>query len=151
MLPEHVKLLIKREAHAIDLSLPRQMTGGSSGMDLHAAVEDSLTILPGEYILVPTGISVAVPHGYELQIRPRSGLAANYGIGVLNSPGTIDSDYRGEIKVILINHSSSSFTVKRNDRIAQMVLCPVINVVLHETECLPPTKRSSGGFGHTGK
>ncbi len=119
-------------------------------MDIHAAVEKKETILPGKSALIATGLIVAVPGSYELQIRPRSGLAAKKGIGILNSPGTIDSDYRGEIKVILINFGSEPFEVQRGDRIAQMVLCPVPMAVLEETDVLPPTGRNGGGFGHTG-
>lgn len=147
---EIVKLPINKAAHADDISLPRYMTEGSSGMDLHAAVGQSITIISGEIAVIPTGLMVAVPIGYELQIRPRSGLAAKMGIGILNSPGTIDSDYRGEIKVIMINLGKDPFEVKRNDRIAQMVLCPVPQAILEETDQLPPTERSDGGFGHTG-
>jgi len=147
---EIVKLPINKAAHADDISLPRYMTEGSSGMDLHAAVGQSTIIISGEIAVIPTGLMVAVPIGYELQIRPRSGLAAKMGIGILNSPGTIDSDYRGEIKVIMINLGKDPFEVKRNDRIAQMVLCPVPQAILEETDQLPPTERSDGGFGHTG-
>lgn len=147
---EIVKLPINKAAHADDISLPRYMTEGSSGMDLHAAVGQSTIIISGEIAVIPTGLMVAVPIGYELQIRPRSGLAAKLGIGILNSPGTIDSDYRGEIKVIMINLGKDPFEVKRNDRIAQMVLCPVPQAILEETDQLPPTERSDGGFGHTG-
>ncbi len=148
---ETVKLPVQKAAHAGDIPLPRYMTKGSSGMDLHAAVGQAITIMPGEIALIPTGLLVAVPTGYELQIRPRSGLAAKLGIGILNSPGTIDSDYRGEIKVTLINLGPEPFEVKRNDRIAQMVLCLVPQAVLEETDQLPPTERSDGGFGHTGQ
>ena len=147
---EIVKLPINKAAHAYDIPLPRYMTEGSSGMDLHAAVGQSITIISGEIAVIPTGLMVAVPIGYELQIRPRSGLAAKMGIGILNSPGTIDSDYRGEIKVIMINLGKDPFEVKRNDRIAQMVLCPVPQAILEETDQLPPTERNDGGFGHTG-
>jgi len=147
---EIVKLPINKAAHAYDIPLPRYMTEGSSGMDLHAAVDQTITIRTGEIALIPTGLMVAVPIGYELQVRPRSGLAAKNGIGILNSPGTIDSDYRGEIKVIMINLGKDPFEVKRSDRIAQMVLCPVPQAILEETDQLPPTERSDGGFGHTG-
>ncbi len=147
---KRVKLPFKVTANAQDLPRPRYMTEGSSGMDLHAAVDENETIMPGESALISTGLMVAVPPGYELQIRPRSGLAVKQGIGILNSPGTIDSDYRGEIKVILMNLGREPFMVSRSDRIAQMVLCPVPRAVLKETDELPPTDRSSGGFGHTG-
>jgi len=145
-----VRLPIKKADHAADIKLPCYMTGGAAGMDLYAAVEELTTILPGETSLIPTGLYAAVPDGYELQIRPRSGLAVKKGIGILNSPGTIDSDYRGEIKVIMINLGQKPFTIKRHDRIAQMVLCPVSRAVPFETEQLPSTERSEGGFGHTG-
>jgi len=147
---ESLKLLVKKEAHAIDIPLPGYMTEGSSGMDLYAAVDDEIIIAPGEITLIPTGLTVAVPSGYELQIRPRSGMAAKHGIGILNSPGTIDSDYRGEIKVVMINLGQKIFAVKRCDRIAQMVLCPVLRAIFEEIDILPPTVRSDGGFGHTG-
>ncbi len=150
MFPEQVKLVLKKADHAADLPLPRYMTAGSSGMDLYAAVEQPLTVAPGERALVSAGIMAAVPPGYELQVRPRSGLAAKRGVGIVNSPGTIDADYRGEIKVILINFGSEHFTVQRGDRIAQLVLCPVIRADIIEMEILPETGRGSGGFGHTG-
>jgi dUTP pyrophosphatase len=145
-----VKILVKRTAVTKDLPLPSYMTDGASGMDLFAAVDDLTIIEPGAWNLVPTGLSVAVPAGFELQIRPRSGLAVKYGIGILNSPGTIDSDYRGEIKIILINLGQKEFIVKRGDRIAQMVVVPVIRAAVEERSELPPTARDSGGFGHTG-
>ncbi len=145
-----VKIMVKRAEHASDLPLPSYMTEGSSGMDLFAAVTKTEQIMPGDWTLIPTGLHVAVPLGYELQIRPRSGLAAKNGIGVLNSPGTIDSDYRGEIKIIVMNFGQDQFTVKRGDRIAQMVVVPVIRAVFEEKDELPPTTRNSGGFGHTG-
>lgn len=147
---KEIKVKIKKTEDAGDMPLPAYMTEGSSGMDLHAAVKDAHTIKPGEVALIPTGIIAAVPPGFEFQVRPRSGLAAKEGIGILNTPGTIDSDYRGEIKVILINLGRNSFTIKRNQRIAQMVLCPVARAVLEETEQLPSTERNGGGFGHTG-
>ncbi len=145
-----VQLPVQKAEHAQDLEIPRYMTAGASGMDLCAAVEDVKTIMPGEIDLVPSGLMVAVPAGYELQIRPRSGLAAKQGIGILNSPGTIDSDYRGEIKVIIINLGHEPYRINRHDRIAQMVLCPVLRAELLETDQLPATERSDGGFGHTG-
>ena len=145
-----VKILVKRAAEAKDLPLPSYMTDGASGLDLFAAVEEQTIIKPGEWNLIPTGLYVAVPAGFELQIRPRSGLAVKFGIGVLNSPGTIDSDYRGEIKIILINLGQKDYSVKRGDRIAQMVVVPVIRAAIEERAELPPTARDSGGFGHTG-
>lgn len=143
-----VKIQVRKADHALDLDLPRYMTAGASGMDLCAAA--TKTIQPGEVTLVPVGLHVAVPNGFELQVRPRSGLAAKKGLGVLNSPGTIDSDYRGEIKVILVNLGSEPFRVDRGERIAQMVLCPVYRAELEETLQLPASMRSEGGFGHTG-
>jgi dUTP pyrophosphatase len=145
-----VKIVVKRTAEAKDLPLPTYMTDGASGLDLFAAVDEARIIIPGEWELIPTGLYAAVPTGYELQIRPRSGLAVKFGIGVLNSPGTIDSDYRGEIKIILINLGQKEFTVNRGDRIAQMVVAPVIRATIEEQSELPPTTRDSGGFGHTG-
>jgi len=133
-----------------DIPLPRYMTEGASGMDLYAAVKGELIIAPGERELIPTGLFTAVPGGYELQIRPRSGLAIKHGVGILNAPGTIDSDYRGEIKIILINLGREPFKVKRGERIAQMVLCPVARLEFELTEQLPDTIRGEGGFGHTG-
>lgn len=148
--PESVILKVQRASHAKDLPLPRYMTDGAVGMDLFAAVEDTLSILPGETALVTTGLQVAVPDGYELQVRPRSGLAARQGIGILNSPGTIDPDYRGEIKVVIINMGKEPFLVRRSDRIAQMILCPIPRMILEETAIMTPTVRNDGGFGHTG-
>lgn len=145
-----VKILVKRSAESKDLPLPSYMTDGASGMDLFAAVDDVTILKPGEWNLIPTGLYAAVPAGFELQIRPRSGLAVKFGIGVLNSPGTIDSDYRGEIKIILINLGQKEFSVKRGDRIAQMVVVPVVRAVIEERSELPPTTRDGGGFGHTG-
>lgn len=142
--------MVQRTAEAKDLPLPAYMTEGASGLDLFAAVNEQTIIKPGEWNLIPTGLVVAVPVGYELQIRPRSGLASKFGIGVLNSPGTIDSDYRGEIKIILINLGQEAFSVNRADRIAQMVVVPVVRAVIEERAQLPPTARDSGGFGHTG-
>lgn len=150
MTREKVILPVRRAAGARDVDLPCYMTAGSAGMDLHAAVETGVSIAPGEISLIPTGLFAAVPEGFELQIRPRSGLALKKGIGILNSPGTIDSDYRGEIKVIMINLGQEQVEIKRNDRIAQMVLSPVPRAILKEMDELPPTDRDSGGFGHTG-
>jgi len=144
-----VKLLIKKLQK--NIILPEYKTDGSSGMDLMANVEQTVKILPGEKKMISTGIMVAIPEQYEIQIRPRSGLAAKNGISVLNTPGTIDSDYRGEIKVILINHGKDIFEIKKNDRIAQMIVCPIIKVELEEVENLPGTVRGKGGFGSTDK
>ncbi|QWK20481.1 MAG: dUTP diphosphatase [Hydrogenobacter thermophilus] len=145
-----MKVRVKRLAHAKDLPLPSYATPGSSGLDLLAAVEQPVTLKPMERRLIPTGIAIELPEGFEAQIRPRSGLALNYGITLLNSPGTIDADYRGEIKVLLINLGEKEFVIRRGDKIAQMVICPVQKVNLHETEDLSPTRRGSDGFGSTG-
>jgi len=144
-----VKLLIKK-LHK-NIILPEYKTDGSSGMDLMANVEQTVKILPGEKKIISTGIMVAIPEQYEIQIRPRSGLAAKNGISILNTPGTIDSDYRGEIKVILINLGKDIFQINKNDRIAQMIVCPIIKVELKEVESLPETVRGEGGFGSTNK
>ena len=144
-----VKILVKRFNKHI--KLPVYKTSGSSGMDLVACTKKKITINPSETAMIPTGIAVAIPRNYEIQIRPRSGLAAKKGISVLNTPGTIDSDYRGEIKIILINLSKKSFVVKSGDRIAQMILCPVAKGKLQEVKNLPKTVRGKEGFGSTGK
>tara|TARA_Y100000590_G_scaffold117764_1_gene134741 strand:+ start:3506 stop:3943 length:438 start_codon:yes stop_codon:yes gene_type:complete len=144
-----IKILVKKFDK--NIKLPTYKTTGSSGMDLMAYVKNKINIKPGKTAIIPTGISLTIPKNYEIQIRPRSGLAAKKAISVLNTPGTIDSDYRGEIKVILINLSQKTFAVKLGDRIAQMVLCPVAKVKLKETNILSKTKRGKGGFGSTGK
>ena len=144
-----VKLLIKKLQK--NIILPEYKTDGSSGMDLMANVEQTVKILPGEKKIISTGVMVAIPEQYEIQIRPRSGLAAKNGISVLNTPGTIDSDYRGEIKIILINLGKDIFEIKKNDRIAQMIVCPIIKVEHEEVENLPGTVRGKGGFGSTDK
>ena len=144
-----VKVLIKKLDPAVEL--PAYKTLGASGMDLIAFIKDPIKIEPKTSYLVPTGISVAFSKEYEIQIRPRSGLAAKKNISVLNTPGTIDSDYRGEIKVILFNHSKENFTINNGDRIAQMVLAPIFKMELEETNDLPKTSRGIGGFGSTGK
>ena len=142
------KIQIKKLSNSV--STPKYETPGSSGMDVAAHIEDNIIINPGEKFLVSTGFSIAIPKGYEVQIRPRSGLAAKRSITVLNTPGTIDVDYRGEIKVILINLGKEKFIVKNGERIAQMVVCPVVQANLEEVEDLPDTERGSGGFGSTG-
>jgi dUTP pyrophosphatase len=129
---------------------PAYQTPGAAGMDVTAAVDEPLVIPGGEHRLVPCGFAIAVPPGYEAQVRPRSGLAASHGVTVLNTPGTIDSDYRGEVKVILINHGLAPFTVTPAMRIAQLVVAPVARVTWDPMECLPDTSRGGGGFGHTG-
>ena len=144
-----IKVLVKKLASSV--KLPSYKTSGSSGMDLMAYIDRSIELKPGESCIVPTGLSVAFPEEYEIQIRPRSGLAAKNNISVLNTPGTIDSDYRGEIKVILINHGNKNFKVNNNDRIAQIILTPIIKIDLEETDELPDSIRGVGGFGSTGK
>ena len=143
------KVLIKRLSSKVEL--PKYKTQGSSGLDLMAFIEKSIKLNPNESVLVPTGISVAISEDLEIQIRPRSGLAAKSNISVLNTPGTIDSDYRGEIKVILFNHSNNEFIINNKDRIAQMVLDPIIKAEFEEVDELPDTTRGEGGFGSTGK
>tara|TARA_B100001027_G_C16148297_1_gene276905 strand:- start:192 stop:632 length:441 start_codon:yes stop_codon:yes gene_type:complete len=142
------EVLIKRLSKNVEL--PKYETSGSSGMDLCANIETKIKIGPGKTSIIPTGISLSIPKNYEIQIRPRSGLAAKNQVSVLNTPGTIDADYRGEIKVILINLGSNTFTVKRGERIAQMVLTPVVKAKFKEVENLGETDRGSGGFGSTG-
>jgi dUTP pyrophosphatase len=148
----HIKLKIKRISDKFnDIPLPNYSTEGSSGMDIRAAVEESQVIKKGEVSLIPTNIMVEIPEGFEIQVRPRSGLAAKYGIGVLNSPGTIDSDYRGEVKIILFNFGREDFTINRGERIAQMILSKFYKADIEETDNLNESLRGSGGFGHTGK
>ena len=144
-----VKILVKKLDSRV--KLPSYKTVGSSGMDLMALTDKPITILPKKSYLVPTGISVAMPKNYEIQIRPRSGLAAKNNISVLNTPGTIDSDYRGEIKIILFNHGSDEFLINNGDRIAQIVLMPIHKIDFEEVDNLPDTVRGEGGFGSTGK
>ena len=144
-----VKVLIKKLDSKVQL--PKYKTDGSSGMDLMAFLESPVSLKPQESELIPTGISIAIPEDTEVQIRPRSGLAAKSNISVLNTPGTIDSDYRGEIKIILFNHGKEDFVINNNDRIAQMILMPIVKAEFEEVENLPKTLRGSGGFGSTGK
>ena len=144
-----VKILVKKLDN--NAQLPIYKTSGSSGMDFVANNKKKIIIKPGKTAMIPTGIAIAIPEGYEIQIRPRSGLAAKNGITVLNTPGTVDSDYRGEIKIILINLSKKPFVVKLGNRIAQMILCPIIKGKLQEVRNLPKTLRNKGGFGSTGK
>lgn len=147
-----VQVRVKPLDHFKGLELPRYETPGSAGMDLRAAVpEDTpVTLQPGEWQLIPTGISMALPSGYEAQIRPRSGLAAKKGISCVNTPGTVDSDYRGELRVNLINHGKEPFVIQRGERIAQMVIAPVIQAVWDAVDSLDETERGTGGFGSTG-
>ncbi|MBU2494438.1 MAG: dUTP diphosphatase [Bacteroidetes bacterium] len=149
---DKLKIKIKRISDQFsDIPLPEYATSGSSGMDLRAAVTDKLILRAGKVAMVPTNLSVEIPLGYEIQVRPRSGLAAKHGIGVLNSPGTIDSDYRGEIKTILFNFGDTDFEINRGDRISQMVISKVYIADLIEENDLSDSVRGAGGFGHTGK
>ncbi len=145
----HIKIL--RLPHSNGLELPKYATEGSAGMDIYAAVENEIKIPSMETVLIPTGFSLEIPKGYEAQIRPRSGLALKHNIGILNSPGTIDSDYRGEVKILLTNFGKKEFVVQRGERIAQMVIAQYAKVVWNEAENLNTTPRGEGGFGHTGK
>ena len=146
-----MKLRIKRLPHALDLPLPRYETLGAAGLDLLAAIEAEIALAPGERRAVPCGIAIAVDPGFEAQIRPRSGLAVRNGITCLNSPGTIDSDYRGELAAILINHGAETFMISRGARIAQMVIAAVAQAQVVEVETLDETARGAGGFGSTGR
>ena len=134
-----------------DLPLPRYMTEGAAGMDLAAAVGEEVVIAPGARALVPTGLALAIPPGHEAQVRPRSGLALRHGVTVANAPGTIDADYRGELQVILINLGSEPFTVRRGERVAQLVIAPVVQLPIEQVDELSTTERGAGGFGHTGR
>jgi dUTP pyrophosphatase len=151
MIVEPPTVRIRRWPHAGDLPLPEPATGGSAGADLRAAIDEELILPPGGRALVPTGFSVEIPAGWEGQVRPRSGLAAQFGLTLLNSPGTIDSDYRGEVRVLLINHGSEPFIVRRGERLAQLVVAPAPRVRFVEVEDLPPSSRGEGGFGSTGR
>src|SRR5690554_3409628 len=144
------EIKFRRLAHAKELALPSYETPNSAGMDIRAAVEETIVLKPGERYLIPTGLQMAVPNGFEAQIRPRSGLAIKQGITMLNSPGTIDADYRGEVKVIAINHGTEDFVVNFGDRIAQMVIAPVTQFPVVEVTKLDQTERGEGGFGSTG-
>lgn len=145
-----ISIAIQRLPHGADLALPAPATGMSAGVDLVAAVTDAVVLEPGRRALIPTGIAIQLPGGFEAQVRPRSGLAVEHGVTILNSPGTIDADYRGEIGVILINHGDQSFTVTRGMRIAQMIVQPVIGAQWREVGALDETDRGDGGFGSTG-
>lgn len=147
-----VRIGVKWLAHGAGLPLPRQQTAGAAGLDLAAAIaaDETLTIAPGDYAMVPTGLSIALPEGYEAQIRPRSGLAAKHGVTVLNSPGTVDADYRGEVKILLINHGKLPYELHRGDRVAQMVVARVGAVELVIVDELDETERGMGGHGSTG-
>jgi len=150
-LPPFIKCLRLRPESDEDIPLPRYMTPKAAGMDICAAVEKDLVLEKGVVELIPTGFAVAIPEGFEIQIRPRSGLAVNHGIGIINSPGTIDADYRGEVKIAVINLGGKQYTIKRGDRIAQMVIKRVYQARLKLVEQLDETDRNSGGFGHTGR
>jgi dUTP pyrophosphatase len=149
--PLRIRVDITRDAHAKDLPLPRTSTEGAAGLDLRAAVTSSIVLSPGERQLIPTGWRIALPNGFEAQVRPRSGLAFRHGILIPNAPGTIDADYRGEIQVILMNAGSEDFEIQRGDRIAQLVVAPVVRPDWIEVESLDETDRGEGGFGHTGR
>lgn len=145
-----VRVAVRRLPGTEDLPLPSYQTAGSAGMDLHAALEEPLWIRPGDIGIVPTGLTIALPDGYEAQIRPRSGLAVEHGLSLPNTPATIDSDYRGEIRVPMINLGRDSVRLERGTRIAQMIVAPVPRVIWEEVDDLPESERGSGGFGHTG-
>ena len=145
-----IRVAIKRLPHAAGLPLPQYQTLGAAGVDLLAAVAEPATIAPGARALIPTGLTIAVPPGYEAQVRMRSGLALRHGLILPNAPGTIDSDYRGEIQLIVANLGAESFVVRRGDRLAQLILAPVARLEWDERDELPPTDRGDGGFGHTG-
>ena len=147
-----IKMNIKRISDKFnDIPLPHYATEGSSGMDIRAAVDYEIVLEAGKVDMIPTNLIVEIPEGFEIQVRPRSGLAAKHGIGLLNSPGTIDSDYRGEVKIILFNFSKEDFEIKRGDRIAQLILSKFYRAELNQTENLSSSSRGEGGFGHTGK
>lgn len=149
---EKISIKIKRlDSEFNDIPLPSYTTEGSAGMDIRAAVENEMTIHPSEIVLVPTNLSVEIQEGFEIQVRPRSGLAIKNGIGILNSPGTIDSDYRGEVKIIMMNFGKEDFVIARGDRIAQIVVSKVYHAVIEENNELNSSKRGEGGFGHTGQ
>ncbi len=150
--PAAPRILVRRLPHGEGLALPAYETALAAGADLRAAVPESepMVLHPGERAMVPTGLAIALPPGFEAQVRARSGLAAKFGVGLVNAPGTIDADYRGEVKVILINHGTDEFVIRRGDRIAQMVIAPVVQAVFAETESLDETARGAGGFGSTG-
>jgi dUTP diphosphatase len=153
ILKETIQVDIRQLPHGEGLPLPAYQSAHAAGLDLLAAVPESapLVLAPGKHVMVPTALAIALPEGFEAQVRPRSGLAAKHGVTVLNSPGTIDADYRGEIQVILINHGAEAFTIRRGERIAQMVIAPVVQAKLMPVTSLSETDRGSGGFGSTGR
>jgi len=149
---KNINIKIKRISKEFkDIPLPEYATEGSAGMDIRAAISEPVIVKMGEIVIVPTNLSVEIPQGYEIQVRPRSGLAAKHGIGILNSPGTVDSDYRGEIKIILINFGKEDFTILKGERVAQLIISRVFRADLIEEKSLNKSKRGTGGFGHTGK
>lgn len=150
MTARNLQVAVKRLPHAEGLALPAYATPDSAGLDLQAAISEPVTLQPGERRLVPTGLAIAVPPGFEAQIRPRSGLALKHGVTVLNAPGTVDADYRGEVGVVLINHGDQPFTIHRGERIAQMIVAAYARVAWNEMAELPQTQRGAGGFGSTG-
>jgi dUTP pyrophosphatase len=149
-MPETVRVLLQRLPHGRDLPLPLYKTEHAAAMDLGAAVHEPLVIAPGERALVPCGFAIALPEGYEAQVRPRSGLASGHGVTVVNAPGTIDADYRGEVKVALVNLGREPYVVERGARVAQLLVAPVLRVEWDEAQDLPQSRRGAGGFGHTG-
>jgi len=149
---DEIKIKIKRLSDEFaDVELPHYATAGSAGMDIRAAIKEDIILEPGKVELIPTNLSVEIPVGYEIQVRPRSGLAANHSIGILNSPGTIDSDYRGEVKIIVMNFGKENFKISRGDRIAQLIVSKVYTAKIEEVKKLNSSHRGKGGFGHTGK
>jgi len=148
--PAEIEVLVRRLPHGGDVPLPEFATAGAAGADVRAAVREATELAPGERVAVPTGLVLAVPAGYKVQVRPRSGLALRHGVTVANAPGTIDSDYRGEVMVILVNLGREPFAIRRGDRIAQLVVAPVQRACFSERAELPPTERGAGGFGSTG-
>ena len=148
---KHIKIAIKKKKGCADLAIPRYATSGSSGMDLSADVDQEVTLMPGEIKLISSGIYLSIPEGYEAEIRPRSGLALKHGVSLVNTPGTIDADYRGLLSLIMINHGKEPFIIKRGDRVAQMVIKEVVRAEIDVRDSLDETVRSGGGFGHTGK
>lgn len=149
---EEIKIRIKRLSDEFsDVELPHYATAGSAGMDIRAAIKEDVILEPGKVELIPTNLSVEIPVGYEIQVRPRSGLAAKHSIGILNSPGTIDSDYRGEVKIIIMNFGKENFKISRGDRIAQLIVSKVYTTKIEEVKVLNSSHRGEGGFGHTGK
>lgn len=147
----HLQLKIKRLSHSEGIELPSYKTTDSAGMDIRAAVDEAVLLKPGERALIPSGLQFAIPKGYEIQVRPRSGLAIKHGITMLNSPGTIDADYRGEVKLIVINHGKHNFKIERGERLAQLIIAPVVQMSIQEVEEISETQRGEGGFGSTGR